>query len=264
MRTSPILAGLATAGLMTLTACGNTAAPATTSAAGPDQPPQTTASVPATVPATTAAAATATAAPTTATASTPVTTRPAAGTAPSPPATRRVVLAPVTARGAAAAGYRVVVSNDLTVECSSSSPSPVALSRNVYDCTPSAAKTDVCWPAAAPQHALCLRNPWTPTLAEVKTSAPLRPARATTAPRPLGLELSDGDHCRIRDGGAWGSPQGHPNYVGFYTCIKHQAVWGTNIGINTSSPTWTVLVGAETGPLVARNVVKAYYVTTAG
>jgi hypothetical protein len=266
MRTAPILAGLAAAGLIAVAACSTAAPPTAAPATGPGQPTQTTASATPSVPdtATTApATATATVAPTRATASTPAATRPAAGRIPAAPATRKIVLAPVTAHGAAVAGYRVV-SEDNTVDCPSYASSRVSLSRNVYDCNPSVATADVCWPSATPQHVLCLRNPWVPTLAQLRISAPLRPVRAIAAPLPLGLELGDGDHCRLRDGGAWGSPQAHPNYVGFYTCTKHEAVWGAKTGINTSSAAWTVLVGAQTGPLVTRTVVKAYYVTTAG
>jgi hypothetical protein len=263
MRTTPVLAGLATAGLIALTACSNGGSPAAAPAAGAattSRPPEATASM---TPAAAAPARTTAAAPTTAATSTPAATAPAADRIPAEPATRRVVLAPVTIRGTAVAGYRVV-NEDSTVDCAGSEPSPASLSRAVHYCGPSAATADVCWASAIPQHVLCLRDPWARVLTQLKTSTPLRPVRATAAPVPLGLVLNDGDRCRLRDGGAWDRPQAHPDYVGFYACTKHEAVWGAKAGINTGSATWTVLVGNSTGPLVVRNVVKAYYVTTAG
>jgi hypothetical protein len=261
MRTVPILIGLAAAGLVALTACGSGAPPVAAAATGSSQPPQTTASVRPAVPTTVTAAPTT--APATITTSASATASATATASTTVQATRKVVLAPVTARGVAVAGYRVV-REDSTVDCPALTPSPVSLSRNVYACSPSAAGADVCWASATAGHVLCLRDPRAKVLAELKLAAPLRPARATATPQPLGLELSDGDHCRIRDGGAWGRPAAHPDYVGFYSCTKHEAVWGAKAGINMGSPTWTVVVGGDTGPLVTRNVLKAYYVTTAG
>lgn len=268
MRTVPVLVGLAAVGLVALTACSTAASPTAAPAAGADRSPQATASVTAAAPATATATPTTSSAATTPPATTPTTTRPVltrpAGGAGSAPPTRRVVLAPVTARGTAVAGYRVVRESG-SVDCPDSLPSPVSLSRNVHACNPSAASADVCWaPAIAPRHVLCLRDPWARVLTELQTSGPVRPVRATAAPQPMGLQLSDGDRCRIRDGGAWGSPHGHPDYIGFYGCTKNEIVWGTRTGINTRSTAWTVLVGDGTGPLVTRTVVAAYYVSTAG
>ena len=177
-------------------------------------------------------------------------------------ATKKIVLTPVRADSTPAADYTV---RDLTelVDCSPPNPSPVSLAHGVYSCSPSAADADVCWPDVSPQHVLCLYTPWERTLVRLPTAAPLSPVPVTDEPAPLGLELSDGDRCRIRNGGAWGQPEDHPDYVGYYSCTKHQAVWGSTTGIDNTSPTWTVQVGGETGPLLTRTVLKAYYVATA-
>ncbi len=252
MRTTPILAVLAAAGALALTACGNAATPSaalpTTAASttDPGQPAPPTGSV----------RPPGTAAPTTTAASTTTTSS-------APAATRKVVIAPVTARGTAAAGYRTVTEAG-AVDCPEGAAAAVSLSRNVHECNPSAAAADVCWASATPRHVLCLRDPWVPTLTELATSTPLAPVGAVAAPQPFGLELSDGDHCRIRNGGAWGHPRSHPTYIGFYSCTKHGAVWGARTGIDMSAPRWIVLVGDGTGALEYQTVVKAYYVRTAG
>jgi len=91
---------------------------------------------------------------------------------------------------------------------------------------------------------------------------------AVSAPvvaRPLGLLLSDGDHCLIRNGGVWKDLVGHPGWFGTYSCAEGGAVWAERgDGIDRSSPGWTVNVApiSGAGPLGTRAVVEAYFVGT--
>jgi hypothetical protein len=90
------------------------------------------------------------------------------------------------------------------------------------------------------------------------------PVAAPAQPQPIGLELSDGEHCRLRNGGAWDSPTQHPGWVGWYACDKTEAVWGPpDRGIDKRTGQWTVYVGNYNQTLTQQQVVKAYYVTTA-
>jgi hypothetical protein len=265
MRTASVLTGLAVAGLLTLTACGGSH---TTAAAPPSVP-----AVQTTTPAAPSTAATTTSPATTTPAASPSTSSPptssrggssrstssqttSAQVAPRP--TKRVVLAPVTRHGTAAAGYRVVAEN-IALDC----PPQKSAGSGVFGCTPNAAAADACWTAATAAHVLCLRDPWANVLTEMSVGRTF-PAPQTADSRPLGLLLDDGDHCRLRNGGAWGQQQERPDLFALYVCTKHAAIWGATTGIDKSSPTWTVRVGNINGRLLSRNVVKAYYVTAAG
>jgi hypothetical protein len=181
------------------------------------------------------------------------------------PATARVVLSPVKPDGRPVTAYAVSEEGGTTVECDYSSP--LALDRHVISCSPSAASADACWVAAQPAHVLCLRDPWEKRLVDLSTIG--RPEESSAAdyaaihPVPIGLELSDGDRCRARNGGAWDSQEWHPNYVGYYSCTKHQAVWGDRTSIDMTTSAWKVKVGDANGSLITRGVVKAYFVATA-
>jgi hypothetical protein len=89
---------------------------------------------------------------------------------------------------------------------------------------------------------------------------------------PLVIVLTDGTHCQIRDGGAWGQLKGHPNLYGAYSCTRHGAVWArmsgsrsaAHWGVNESDPSWTVrTAGFRAHHTVLRHVARAYFVSTA-
>ncbi|MCK9925369.1 hypothetical protein MXD61_26430 [Frankia sp. AgPm24] len=88
-----------------------------------------------------------------------------------------------------------------------------------------------------------------------------------TAREHLGLNLANGERCRLRDGGAWGAPQNHPDYVGYYSCGPRDIVWArpnsSTGGIDRTTRNWTVLIGDVTGPLTTIGVTTAAFVTTA-
>ncbi|ONH26148.1 hypothetical protein BL253_25390 [Pseudofrankia asymbiotica] len=189
------------------------------------------------------------------------------------PVTRRVNLAPVDRRGQATTGWTIDGSDDdpsSPIDCGDTSrvsPSPAAVSGDIYYCSPSAAGADACWPTPQAQRMLCLRDPFTTTLDALTAQALVAKVSPPKDPAPLGLLLANGDHCRLRDGGAWSSPEGHPDYVGSYSCGPHGDVWApqnsSTGGINKTVNRWTVLVGDITGPLTTVPVAEAYYVATA-
>ncbi|MBL7493682.1 hypothetical protein I6A60_34890 [Frankia sp. AgB1.9] len=188
-------------------------------------------------------------------------------------ATRVVNLAPVDQRGDATSGWSVDRGDDdpnAPIDCGDTSQadaSPAAVSGDIYSCSPSAAEADACWPTAQARQMLCLRDPYSSVLTALTAQALVAKVSAPKDPVPLGLRLANGDHCRLRDGGAWGSPRQHPDYVGYYSCGSHGIVWApqgsSTGGIDRTTRRWTVLVGDETSPLTTVAVTDASFVTTA-
>lgn len=193
-----------------------------------------------------------------------------AATAPraSAPHTATVVLRPVTAEGHAAPGYRTVADTRPAIECWGTSP--VAVDDDIAFCGSSADATIACWAAAAPQHVLCLTDPYSRTLREIALTGAFPAARAPKTPSPQGITLGNGSRFLVRDGGAWGVVKQHPSWVGYFYERGTQAahlVFGPakGIGIDRSRRQWTVQVFAQDGKSagVRRDVVRAFYVGTA-
>jgi hypothetical protein len=187
------------------------------------------------------------------------------------PATARIVVRPVTSAGTPAPG--VLVTSDQkagTVDCHTSEPSPGAVSRDIEFCSPSAAYAVACWKSATPQHVLCSRDPSSGRVYSLPRTG--RFAATGLAGKhkraPLALVLGNGKRCSIRDGGAWSSLKGHPNWYGTYSCDGNSAVWSPqnapHSGVNESRSAWTVHVGSISGngPVTIRTVRKAYFVGT--
>jgi hypothetical protein len=201
---------------------------------------------------------------------------PAAGATAAPhaasPATAKVIAAPVTASGQASSGFTVhkTPKSDV-VECNFAEPSPGSISPNVEECSPSAAYAIACWKAATAHEALCMQNASSHKLSEVKLDGKFAATKAASAydRAPLYLVLTDGTHCSIRDGGAWGFLKSNPHYTGSYSCSDQSNVWAPpksgHYGVNESAATWTVRTASESdkGPLVTRDVASAYFVATA-
>jgi hypothetical protein len=201
-----------------------------------------------------------------------------AAVAPSPtstrpvPATKRVVIRPVDQAGQPAPGFTVTNDTKRFFGCApagKSEASSVAVNANIMWCGSSADYAVACWQAADPSHALCFRDPWSREIAESSMTTANPPGTTPLSqPHPMGLLLSDGDHCRIRNGGAWRSPVTHPTWVGYYFCTKNHSIYGPKAsegdGIDHSTPIWTVHVGSGQGPLSVLRVVTAYYVGTKG
>jgi hypothetical protein len=201
----------------------------------------------------------------------PVRTQPSAPTA----ATVVVVLRPVTRSGRPAPGYTVTDEPASTIMCGPTAtvnlpvePSAVAVDGNILSCSPSAAYAVACWKNPAPSMALCFRDPWSKELARIPVDGSFPAAAAPSQAQPLGLLLSNGDKCRVRDGGAWSIFAQHPDLRGFYFCTRGKALWGArgSSGVNRSSSTWTVAEapGSGSGPLTTVRVLKAYFIGTQG
>jgi hypothetical protein len=183
------------------------------------------------------------------------------------PTTQKVVVRPVTSAHRAAAGFRVEHRRGDLIDCRYASASPVAVNRNIFECSPAASYAVACWHATRPGWALCLRNPFRRKVDRVR--APHFGARRVTAPNhaaPFGLVLDSGARCTIRDGGAWGSPKQHPRWVGYYSCTRVGVVYAPftmarTSGINESHPSWTVWTSK--GTQVHRHYIrKVVYVGT--
>ncbi|MCK9894202.1 hypothetical protein [Frankia sp. AgB32] len=197
----------------------------------------------------------------------------AAATTPQAAVTRQVTLAPVDQRGQVTSGWSVDERDDdpdSPIDCGDTSqayPSPAGVSGDIYYCSPSAAGADACWPTPRPRRMLCLHDPFATTLSALTATALVAKVPPAGNPVPLGLRLADGDRCRLRDGGAWGSPENHPDYVGYYSCGQGGIVWARPDspagGIDRTTSRWTVLRGDVTGPLATVPVTEAYLVATA-
>jgi hypothetical protein len=153
------------------------------------------------------------------------------------------------------------------VDCRFGFVSEVAVDGDVSFCTPSAEFAVACWTDPSPGHVVCFRDPWQHELVRMPTTGAIAPPVHRFAPvAPLGLELSDGEHCLIRDGGAWGSLASNPAWVGYYYCGDSNGVFAPNggTGIDQSSGNWTVQVSSMTGsgPLITVGVRTAYFVGT--
>jgi hypothetical protein len=187
------------------------------------------------------------------------------------PATIRVIVAPVTASGHAASGFTVKPDRQYQVFCAPTSPSPVSISPNVAECSPSAAYAVACWKSATPKQALCLLDPRKHILKAGRLMNGFAPTKAVPNKElsPFVLILTDGTVCSIRDGGAWGYLKSHPKYFGTYSCSKHGVVWSppnaVHYGVDESSSSWTVQTGSAAGKggLTTRHVARAYFVATA-
>lgn len=183
------------------------------------------------------------------------------------PATKQVVVRPVTAAGAPAAGWTVTRESG-TVDCYGSAPSSV--DDGITACFPTAYGLRACWRSAR-HTVLCVRDVADRSLVRVRYDGRYPRATAPQVAQPAALALADGRSCLLRVGGAWGSPAQHPQWVGFDSCTRSADVYGGGApgdGINRSSRTWTVKlwrhgVDPKGERLVTRAVTTAYVVGTA-
>jgi hypothetical protein len=177
--------------------------------------------------------------------------------------THRVVVRPVDASGNPADGWTVNRERHLSVSCDGAAPA--AIDDGILECFPSAEYLPACWKSHH-HTALCLRDVRTQTLVRVHYTGRFGATTAPTQASPLDLDLTDGQKCGIRVGGAWSQLPTHPHWVGFYSCSKG-SVYGSpsGDGINRSDPRWTVHVwrSGTKDRVTTRGVDTAYYVGTA-
>ncbi|MBV9822790.1 MAG: hypothetical protein JO144_11175 [Actinobacteria bacterium] len=204
----------------------------------------------------------------------PAASRPAgpSSTATPGPGTELVVRRPVTAHGRAAAGYTVVaLEPDDQLNCGGSLrglfPSPVAVDPGIVGCTPSAEYALACWQGPTTTTALCYQDPWQRRVVEIHTGGRLAAQPVPRQPSPLGLVLGNGVRCTLRDGGAWGTLDGHPDMFGTFSCTDRSVIWGTDHsdGIDRASTLWKAWLapGSGHGNLHPMTVRTAYFVGTA-
>lgn len=175
------------------------------------------------------------------------------------------VVRPVDRNGSPVAGWTVQKEQIPDFTCDGTSP--VAVDDGIYFCGPSATYTVACWKSAK-HTVLCLRDPLVNKLVRIRYTGTLQHVSAPAKPSPQALTLFGGTRCLIRDGGAWGEVQGHPNWVGYYSCDNGTSVWGTTRdGIIRAHQPWRVHTvrfhddGTQT--IRTRQVHRAYYVGTA-
>jgi hypothetical protein len=174
--------------------------------------------------------------------------------------TRLAVVRPVHADGRPVAGYTVKHETIPGFTCLDAST--VAVDRNIDFCGFSATYTMACWKSVK-HTALCLRDPWSKTLVRIRYSGKFVGHAAVHHPVPQAMRLKNGNHCWVRDGGAWGSVPGHPSWTGAYSCDQG-AIYGPGDGINQHVQPWLVHVLAADGKHVTdHRVAKAIFVGTA-
>jgi hypothetical protein len=87
------------------------------------------------------------------------------------------------------------------------------------------------------------------------------------APEPIGLELADGQRCRLRIGGIWPSAVDDESLTAAYVCGNTDdavAVWVNENGefANTDDSTRTVQASRYDAPVRTVAVATAIYVAT--
>ena len=186
-------------------------------------------------------------------------------------ATVRVTVRPVTSTGHVRTGYTITHEPTGGVDCSVPVPSSGAVNENIDFCGPSTEYAVACWKAAAATpHVYCLRNPRVHTVVKIPRIGPFAQTAAPGPAQlaPLAIDLRDGDHCSIRDGGVTGTLQSHPQWVATYFCLNDGAIWApltaNHQGVNESNPSWTVRTAPASGvgAIVVRHVTKAWFVGT--
>ena len=185
-------------------------------------------------------------------------------------ATATIVVRPIDRGGHLAAGYSAVSeANTDSMVCDRSSVSLVAVDRGIFQCGNSADYGVACWLSASPSTVLCDRDPFANQVARIRVGFVAIGASVARPPVPFGLELDNGERCKVRNGGAWSRPEQQPTWVGYYECGSgaQDAVWAPTAaadtgGIDKSSPQWTVTVGAASGKgsLARHRVVTARFV----
>ncbi|GAC57128.1 hypothetical protein GOHSU_16_00860 [Gordonia hirsuta DSM 44140 = NBRC 16056] len=185
--------------------------------------------------------------------------------------TEVVTVVAVSRDGQPEPGWTVESGGGGALSCDPLTPSPSAVSGDIYSCAPSAAAAHTCWPAANSRTALlCASTPWDKTLRSLTSDVPLTGVNKPADPRPWALELDNGVRCVIRTGGAWGGR--NDGYLGAYGCADTRDVVLVKSGgevVDTSSDRWSVKLGPlgvnneDFPPPATVGVVRAYFAGSA-
>ena len=142
------------------------------------------------------------------------------------------------------------------------SPSPAAVSGNIYSCYPSAAAADVCWPSP-PTSMLCMNNPWDKEVRRLPyDTSLLATVQPPKTPEPFALMLDNGTHCLLIGGGARRARS--DGYIPDYACGAdlRSYVLGDASGndpINRTNPLWTVTFEQPGFQTQMRSVTTAWF-----
>jgi serine/threonine protein kinase len=189
---------------------------------------------------------------------------PVAGSSSAEPAGTEVITAVAAdASGQPTNGYREAPVGSVADLSECSTPSPSAVSKNIYSCYPTAAGADVCWPAP-PTSMLCMNNPWDKEVSRLVYDTRLLPTvQPATTPEPFALTLDNGTHCRLFVGGARRARS--DGYIPVYACGADftASVLGDagsqRDPINRSKPLWTVTFEQPGFQTEVRSVTTAWF-----
>jgi serine/threonine-protein kinase len=169
----------------------------------------------------------------------------------------------VGANGQPVNGYSEVPAGGGTQLGGCDRASAAAVSENIYNCYPSAAGADVCWPSP-PASMLCMTNPWDKEVRRFPYDTSLLTTMQPPAtPEPFALTLDNGTHCQWITGGARRGR--NDGYVPFYACGADStaAVLGDagsqTDPINRSKPLWTVTFEQPGFQTQVRSVTTAWF-----
>jgi serine/threonine protein kinase, bacterial len=192
---------------------------------------------------------------------------PVAGSSGAEPAGTEIITAvAVDASGQPTNGYREAPVGSVADLSECSTPSPSAVSKNIYSCYPTAAGADVCWPSP-PTSMLCMNNPWDKEVSRLVYDTRLLPTvQPATTPEPFALTLDNGTHCRFFVGGARRARS--DGYIPVYACGADftASVLGDagsqRDPINRSKPLWTVTFEQPGFQTEVRSVTTAWVAGT--
>jgi serine/threonine protein kinase len=193
-------------------------------------------------------------------------TNAAATSPPGPPTgagrTALITEVAVGADGQLANGYSEVPADSNIQLGGCDTSSPAAVSQNIYDCYPSAAAADVCWPSP-PASMLCMINPWDKQVRRLSyDTSLLAMVQPHKTPEPFALMLDNGTHCLYISGGARRARS--DGYIPDYACGAdlNSYVLGDASGsdpINRSNPLWTVTFEQPGFQTQMRSVTTAWF-----
>ncbi|WP_460849006.1 hypothetical protein, partial [Nocardioides ultimimeridianus] len=119
-------------------------------------------------------------------------------------------------------------------DCSFDRGSPVARTVNTHWCGSTADYTYACWnDGPSTTSMLCLSSPWSRVIRRVQVTGFRRNMPRPSNPSPYGIELTDGQLCTFRIGGAWG-----------FTPPGTGAIYGCGDPSQDGEPGWILLGGA--------------------
>lgn len=177
--------------------------------------------------------------------------------------TASITAVAVDVSGQTANGYQEAPAGTVDQLAGCDSPSPAAVSENIYSCYPTAAGADVCWPSP-PKSMLCMTNPWDKEVRRLSyDTSLLTTVQPPASPEPFALTLDNGTHCQLITGGARRARS--DGYVPAYACgadlsasVLMEAGSGSD-PINRSKPLWTVTFEQPGFQTQVRSVTTAWF-----